>query len=111
MQAGPGRDVPAAEVDAAGAYVGGAGVEQGAGQPHDGVDVAVCPGLVVGAPHVQRRHVALEQELPDGGEVVRRGPGAVGGGVEHVVDVGDVAAHDRLHAEDPAQHPGQRVYP
>ncbi len=110
VQSRAGHDVPAAEVDAPVPFVGGSRGDQGPREPDHRVDVAVRSGLVVGRAHVQRRHVALELELLEGGVVVVAQPRPPGGVVEDVVDVGDVAAHERLHAQH-AQHAAEGVHP
>ena len=109
-QPGGDADVRAAEVDAAGALVRRPRLEQRRGELDDLRHEAVRAWLVRRPPHAERGHVLLEVELLDGGEAV--GVSALAGGsvVQHVVDVGDVAAHLGVHPE-PAQHPVGDVDP
>jgi hypothetical protein len=100
----------AAEVDTAAALVGGTGLEQPRGQPDHVRHVPVRARLVFRRADPDRGHVTVEAELLDRGELVVGRARPARRYVEHVVHVGDVAAHLRLDAEQ-AQHPAERVDP
>ena len=109
-EAHPAGHALAAEVDAPLAGVGHARIEEAGCQANDLLHIPVGPRLVFRRAHAQRGHVPVELELLDRGELVVGRPGAAGRRVEHVIDVGDVPAHLRFHAEE-AQRAAERVDP
>ena len=109
-QPGSRHGTVAAEVHRPVPFVGVPGGEQRSGQLQHLRDVMPRPRRMRGPRDLQRRHVLLEQELLVHRVVVVMPAVGVRGRGQHIIDIGDVAARDRLHSNRP-QHRLRRVRP
>ena len=102
-QAAPVQVVGGAEEHGAVALVGPVQADQGIGDLDDLHDVRPRPRGGVGSGDAQIGHVAVEEELLGDRHVVDPAVPRLGGGGQHVVDVGDVARGDGPDLDRPGQ--------